>query len=66
MELPSAAGGEEENLSGVDQVGIVDTRIGVGDAGCVGSVAKLGLCDLGERVAALHGELGGGLNRQGG
>ena len=63
-QLPGAAGGEEKYFAGVDAVHIADTRIRVGDAGCVGGTAELGLCNLGERVAGPHGELGGGPNRR--
>ena len=60
--LQIAAGGEEKNLAGVNPVGIVDSRIGLGDAVCVGSAAQLRLGDLRKSVSRLHRELDGGPN----
>ena len=49
-------------MAGVNPVGIVDSRIGLSDAGCIGGAAKLRLGDLGEGVSRLHRELGCGPN----
>ena len=64
--LQSAAGWEDENLAGIDEVGVTDGQIGADDARSVRSVAELRLRDLGEGVAVPHGELSGGLSRQSG
>ena len=43
--LRLAGGGEEEDLAFVDEVGVLDVRVGVGDAGPGGSMAELGQRD---------------------
>ena len=58
--LQVAASGKKENLAGIDPIGVVDARIGAGNASRIRSVAEFRLCDLGECVAYPHGELGGG------
>src|SRR6266404_148025 len=63
-ESPGAVGGDEEHLSGVDAIRVADIRIDASDARGVGSMTELGQCDLGERVACPHGELGAGLTRR--
>ena len=62
--LRGAAGREEQHLAGVDEVGIANRWVRVGDAGGVRGVAKLSLRDLRKSVAGPHGELRGSPERQ--
>lgn len=63
-ESGSATGWEEQHLTGVDQIGITNGRVCVGNAGGVRGVAHLSLRDLGKSVAGADGELGGSSERQ--
>ena len=49
----------------MDEVGVVDVRVGVGDAGPGGSMAQLGERDAGKRIALADGELRGCAERSG-
>ena len=62
--LQGAAGGEDENLAGVNEVSVADAWIGADYARRIRSAAELHLRDLREGVAQPDCYLSGGLNRQ--
>lgn len=58
--LRQTGGGEEKNLAFVDQVGVAEIRVRVGDARPGGAAMPLRLGNGPQRVAMAHGVLRGG------